>query len=612
MENRVTYTVRKGDSFYDIAQMFRVNVADLRTFNGLGNYKIQVGQELQIPKSQEERDKEAESETFAELAPERIHVVSTGDSLFQLAERYGVTINDIRRANQLDSNLLNIGQMLRIPSPEHTRQALEQYVVKSGDTLNKLADTFKVNMQDLQAFNHLKSNHLYPGQLLYIPSQESRPEDEIEWVSRVEVPSKEVKEAIEYERKRNFELAYVNGIDTFGEGLTGGVGQGQENQPEDVQKVETRLKQLGFDGVVELEKFQRVCRIKWWSAHKAWGQTPPSFTQNVVRPNDMSYRFLRDFTQYELRFKNHLGNEDVVSFTNFPLSEACVYPYGVAFEGKSRHLIHATYFHRLGLARIIAEALEYVIENESYFDAINTYDHGIFSFGFVQFAGQRVQGKLAEFMAYLKKHNPSLFEESFQRFGIDVEYAEPQPDDFRPARLVIIDPNANQGIVVLRGREAEEHLRSNKLLYAAFIRAGRDPEIAKIQAQAAIKYFVRPILASRIVLDVGMRQDLGSEAVRDVIRSSAGLATLIDLMIHYGKITALETVEEAIEVVADQHGLSTIWQVRNIDERKILRYLRRKHKDPLLQMRIQKIMERATEEQDHPVDEQGFSFFKRY
>ncbi|MEM6299747.1 MAG: LysM peptidoglycan-binding domain-containing protein, partial [Bacteroidota bacterium] len=101
MENRVTYTVRKGDSFYDIAQMFRVNVVELRTFNGLGNYKIQVGQELRIPKSQAERDEEAESEAFAELAPERIHVVTTGDSLFQLAERYGVTINDIRRTNQL-------------------------------------------------------------------------------------------------------------------------------------------------------------------------------------------------------------------------------------------------------------------------------------------------------------------------------------------------------------------------------------------------------------------------------------------------------------------------------------------------------------------------------
>ncbi|MBQ9853809.1 MAG: LysM peptidoglycan-binding domain-containing protein, partial [Bacilli bacterium] len=94
-----------------------------------------------------------------------VYVVKSGDSLYKIANKYGVSVDDIKKANNLSSNLLSIGQKLVIPE----KDSGNVYVVKSGDSLYKIANKYGVSVDDIKKANNLSSNLLSIGQKLVIP-----------------------------------------------------------------------------------------------------------------------------------------------------------------------------------------------------------------------------------------------------------------------------------------------------------------------------------------------------------------------------------------------------------------------------------------------------------
>ena len=96
----VTYTVQAGDSLWKIAQRYGTTVEAIMQLNGLTSSNLQIGQVLRIPVSQ---------------SPYVEYTVRAGDTLWELARRYGTTVEAIMQANGLTSSLLQIGQVLRIP-----------------------------------------------------------------------------------------------------------------------------------------------------------------------------------------------------------------------------------------------------------------------------------------------------------------------------------------------------------------------------------------------------------------------------------------------------------------------------------------------------------------
>lgn len=96
----VTYTVRAGDSLWLIAQRYGTTVDAIKQANGLTSNVLQIGQVLQIPVSQ---------------SPYVEYTVRAGDTLWELSRRYGTTVEAIMQANGLTSSFLQIGQVLRIP-----------------------------------------------------------------------------------------------------------------------------------------------------------------------------------------------------------------------------------------------------------------------------------------------------------------------------------------------------------------------------------------------------------------------------------------------------------------------------------------------------------------
>ena len=103
--------------------------------------------------------------TYVPPVGSNTYIVKAGDSLWNIAKRFGVSVEDLKSYNNLTSNLLSIGQVLKIPgmNPSNT------YVVKSGDSLWKIANNYGVSVDELIALNNLNSNLLSIGQVLLIP-----------------------------------------------------------------------------------------------------------------------------------------------------------------------------------------------------------------------------------------------------------------------------------------------------------------------------------------------------------------------------------------------------------------------------------------------------------
>lgn len=109
---------------------------------------------------------DAENEDIKES---NIYTVKKGDSLWLIANKYGTTVDELKNANNLKSNTLSIGQTLIIPEKKESTSKIS-YVVKKGDSLWLIANKYDTTVEKIKSTNNLKSNTLSIGQVLVIPS----------------------------------------------------------------------------------------------------------------------------------------------------------------------------------------------------------------------------------------------------------------------------------------------------------------------------------------------------------------------------------------------------------------------------------------------------------
>lgn len=155
-----TYIVKSGDSLWSIAKKYGVTVDELKSANNLTSNLLNVGQRLKIPSAVEEETTEYTNYT-----------VKSGDTLYSIAKQYDLTMQELISFNNLSSTLLSIGQTLRIPvAVEETVEPYTIYTVKSGDNLYAIARNYGVSVADIMSYNNLTSNLLSIGQTLRIPT----------------------------------------------------------------------------------------------------------------------------------------------------------------------------------------------------------------------------------------------------------------------------------------------------------------------------------------------------------------------------------------------------------------------------------------------------------
>lgn len=153
-----TYVVQKGDTLYSIANKLGTTVSELKKENNLTSNTLQIGEVLRIPTK----------EIYEE--EENVYVVKKGDTLYSIAAANNTTVDELKKANNLTSNILSTGQLLKIPSallPEST------YIVKKGDSLYSIANKYNTTIDELKRINNLTSNTLSIGQVLKLPSDKA-------------------------------------------------------------------------------------------------------------------------------------------------------------------------------------------------------------------------------------------------------------------------------------------------------------------------------------------------------------------------------------------------------------------------------------------------------
>ena len=151
------YTVKSGDSLYSIAQKYSTTVSELKQLNNLTSTLLSIGQVLRLP-------------TSTTTPPtNKTYTVKSGDSLYSIAKAYNTTVSELKQLNNLPSTLLSIGQVLRLPTTT-TPPTNKTYTVKSGDSLYSIAKAYNTTVSELKQLNNLTSNLLSIGQVLKISS----------------------------------------------------------------------------------------------------------------------------------------------------------------------------------------------------------------------------------------------------------------------------------------------------------------------------------------------------------------------------------------------------------------------------------------------------------
>ena len=163
-DTQTTYVVQKGDTLYSIALKYGTTPNAIIRKNNLKNNTITVGQTLTIP-----NDVESTGD-YSDMSNSNTYVVQRGDSLYSIANAYNVSVNDLRNINNLTSDILSVGQVLIIPGNlNRNSNTSNLYVVKRGDSLWSIANKFNVSINKIRMLNNLNSDILTIGQTLIIP-----------------------------------------------------------------------------------------------------------------------------------------------------------------------------------------------------------------------------------------------------------------------------------------------------------------------------------------------------------------------------------------------------------------------------------------------------------
>ena len=175
-----TYTVKSGDSVWKISHEHGMSMDELKSLNGLKDNLIIPGQVLKIKGTSSNAKQKIKTSSKETAEAGATYVVKSGDSLWAVANKQGLTVAELKRINGLSSDTIYVGQRLKVTQKSSVNaktyakttnasdKSKKKYTVKAGDSLWRIAADNKTTVNNLKAVNHLASDTIYVGQTLYL------------------------------------------------------------------------------------------------------------------------------------------------------------------------------------------------------------------------------------------------------------------------------------------------------------------------------------------------------------------------------------------------------------------------------------------------------------
>ena len=172
-----TYMVKAGDSLYRIAVNHNMSLQELKNLNNLSSNLIMPGQVLKVSGktvSNKPSTNTAQNSNQNQANGNGTYTVKAGDSLWAIANSHKMTLNDLKQVNNLSSDLIYVGQTLKVTKGAVTTanktnaqsSPKKTYTVKAGDSLWRIASNNGTTVNQLKALNNLTSDMIYVGQNL--------------------------------------------------------------------------------------------------------------------------------------------------------------------------------------------------------------------------------------------------------------------------------------------------------------------------------------------------------------------------------------------------------------------------------------------------------------
>jgi len=218
---------------------------------------------------------------------------------------------------------------------------------------------------------------------------------------------------------------------------------------------------------------------------------------------------------------------------------------GVSYAGKNAFETNTSYFQDLCPQPFYLEVLHHIAKNEGCFDAVNSYDKAIFSFGFLQFTGAQASGSILSQVLYrFKQRDEYAFNDCFGQYGMDI-IAGAKP---------VFRVETTKGI--LENDAAYMEVANNLSLTGAFIASSYRRSMVRAQVELALEEYVMKAVAPTVKVNVnGVLM-----ALNEILKTEGGFAIRIDLAVNRGLTGSLSPIQAAITQVAKESKLSTSMQ----------------------------------------------------
>ncbi|MDI9870336.1 LysM peptidoglycan-binding domain-containing protein [Flectobacillus roseus] len=283
-----------------------------------------------------------------------------------------------------------------------------------------------------------------------------------------------------------------------------------------------------------------------YSGSGSGGSTASSISSFVVRKDNKG-----SYNSIVISYPSSYGTDSTGTMRdNYP-SPNLVNPRGVSYFGKSTFDSQRYQFEDLLPKPFYADVLHFIGKNEGCFDAVNSYDKAIFSFGFIQFTGASASGSiLSKVLQRMKQNNSDTFYNSFGKFGVDVSgYGAP--------------------VVSVRGASGDAAFTTvaNDLqLTGVFIAAGFEREMIRAQIQIAQEEYMNKALSDATGIGIFGQQ----VPLNRILFSEGGIALRVDLAVNRGLSGSLAVLQKAVTQAASSQGIYSASGLGSIDERSVV------------------------------------------